>query len=80
MIVTLGNIDYHFLFLVCRLRKGGSDMDFKVVADWKLAVALGSTAVAVIFALKLDPAAVKEVSTYAVDACKAYAIARSGNC
>ena len=54
-------------------------MDFKVIVDWKLVVALGGTAVAVIFALKLDTAAVKEVSTYAVDACKEYALVRSGN-
>lgn len=53
-------------------------MDFKVVVDWKLVVALGGTAVAVIFAVKLDPAAVKEVSTHAVDACKEYALVRSG--
>ena len=54
-------------------------MDFKVVIDWKLVVAFGSTVVAVIFALRLDPAAVKEVSTHAVDACKEYALVRSGN-
>ena len=54
-------------------------MDFKVVIDWRLVVALGGTAVAVIFALKLDPTAVKEVSTHAVDACKEYALVRSGN-
>lgn len=54
-------------------------MDFKVVADWKLAVALVGTVVAVIFALKLDPAAVKEVSTHAVNACKEYALVRFGN-
>lgn len=51
-------------------------MDFRVVVDWKLVVALGGTAVAVIFALNLDPDAVKEVSIRAVDACKEYAIAR----
>lgn len=54
-------------------------MDFKVIVDWKLVVALGGTAVAVIFALKLDAAAAKEVSTYAVDACKEYALVQSGN-
>lgn len=54
-------------------------MDFRVIVDWKLVVALGGTAVAVIFAMNLDPAAVKEVSIHTVDACKEYAIARSGN-
>lgn len=55
-------------------------MDFKVVIDWKLVVALGGTAVAVIFAMKLDAAAVKEVSTHAVDAYKEYAIAKFSKC
>lgn len=50
-------------------------MDFKVVCDWKLAVALGGSAVAIISFVKLDPAAVKEVVNHAVDAFKEYAIA-----
>ena len=54
-------------------------MDFKVVLDWKLVFALGGTAVAVIFALKLDAAAVKEVSIHAIDACEEYALVQSGN-
>lgn len=55
-------------------------MDFNVVVDWKLVVALGGTAIAIIFALKIDPVAAKEVLTYAVDACKEYALVRPDNC
>ena len=54
-------------------------MDFKVILDWKLMVALGGTVVGIMFACKLDSAAVKEVSIHAVDACKEYALVRSGN-
>lgn len=76
----MGNVGYHFIFLWRRPQKGGSGMNFKVVIDWKLVVALGGAVVAVIFAKKLDSAAAKEVSTYAVDACKEYALARFGIC
>lgn len=52
-------------------------MDLSVTIDWKFAVALGTTAVGIIFAIKLDSSAVERVSTYAVDACKQYAIVRN---
>ena len=46
-----------------------------VTIDWKFVVALGTAAVGVIFAVKMDGAAAERVSTHAVDACKEYAIA-----
>lgn len=69
-----------FLFLRRRLRKGGSAMDFKVVIDWKLVVALGGVAVSVIFAVKMDSTAVKEVSLHTVDAFKEYALISNNRC
>ena len=54
-------------------------MDLKVVIDWKFVVALGGSALAIIFATKLDCKSVKEVSTYAVDAYKDYAIYKLNN-
>ena len=50
-------------------------MDFKVVVDWKFVVALGGAVTGLIFAVKLDPAGVKEVSIHAVDAFKRVALA-----
>ena len=50
-------------------------MSFVVTIDWKFVVALGTAAVGVIFAVKMDGAAAERVSTHAVDACKEYAIA-----
>lgn len=55
-------------------------MDFRVICDWKLAVALGGIAVGLIFAIKMDPAAVKEVSLHAVDALKEYALISNNRC
>lgn len=49
-------------------------MDFKVVVDWKFVVALGGAVAGVIFAVKLDPSGVKEVSVHAVDAFKKCAL------
>lgn len=43
-------------------------MDVKVIFDHKVVLALGVTAVGIIFASKLDPAAVKEVSIRAIGA------------
>ena len=48
-------------------------MNFNVTIDWKFVVALGTAAVGVIFAVKMDGAAAERVSTH--DACKEYAIA-----
>ena len=50
-------------------------MNVNVTIDWKFVVALGVTAVGVIFAAKMESAAVERVSTYAVDACKGLALA-----
>ena len=49
-----------------------------VVIDWKFVIALGAVAVGVIFAVKMDADAAKEVSIHAVDTAKEYAIAQSG--
>ena len=54
-------------------------MDVKVVLDWKSFLALGGSAVAVIFALKLDADAAERVSTHAVDAGKELAVASNSN-
>lgn len=62
------------------LRKGGSAMNLTVTIDWKFIVALGTTAVGIIFAIKMDASAAERVSTHAVDAYKEYAIAGNGNC
>ena len=50
-------------------------MNLFVTIDWKFVVALGTAAVGVIFAVKMDGAAAERVSTHVVDACKEYAIA-----
>lgn len=55
-------------------------MDFKVIVDWKLVVALGGVAVSVIFAVKLDSTAVKEVSLHTDDAFKEYALISNNRC
>ena len=49
-----------------------------VVVDWKFVVALGAVVVGVVFAVKMDADAAKEVSIHAVDTAKEYAIAKSG--
>lgn len=67
-----------FLILGVNLQKGGSSMESMVIIDWKFVVALGAVAVGVIFAVKMDASAAKEVSIHAVDAAKEYAIAKSG--
>ena len=48
--------------------------------DWKVIVALGTTAVNVIFALKMDGETVEHVSIHAIDAIKDCAIAFVSNC
>lgn len=50
-------------------------MNLNVTIDWKFVVALGTAAVGVIFAVKMDGAAAERVSIHAVDACKELAIA-----
>ena len=56
-------------------REGGSAMNLNVTIDWKLVVALGTTAAAIIFAVKMTDEAAERVSIHAIDACKEYAIA-----
>ena len=48
-----------------------------VVIDWKFVIALGAVTVGVIFAVKMNADAAKEVSIHAVDTAKEYAIAQS---
>lgn len=50
-------------------------MDVKGIFDHKVVFALGVTVVGIIFASKLDSAAVKEVSIRTIDADKAFAFA-----
>ena len=48
-------------------------MNLTIAFDWRVAVALGATAVAILLVNKLDEAAAKEVSTALADACKEFA-------
>lgn len=48
-------------------------MDIKVNIDHKVVLAIGASVVGVIFAIKLDPTAVKEVSIGAIGAAEAFA-------
>lgn len=50
-------------------------MNLNVTIDWKFVVALGTAAVGVIFAVKMDGTAAERVSIHAIDACKELAIA-----
>ncbi len=45
-------------------------MDVKVIIDYKVVLALGVIAVGTIFALRMEPDAIKEVSIYAVGAAR----------
>ena len=55
-------------------------MDVKVIIDYKVVLALGVIAVGTIFALRMEPDAIKEVSIYAVDAARNCAIAGGSVC
>ncbi len=55
-------------------------MNFEVIFDWKSIVAIGGVTVAVIFAIKLDPTSLKEVSIHAIDSYKEYSATRIGEC
>ena len=48
--------------------------------DWKFVVALGTSVVGIIFAIKMDEAAAERVSTNVVNACREFAIAEQCNC
>ena len=54
--------------------------NLSVTIDWKLVVALGASAVGIIFAVKMDDYAAERVSTQMVNACKEFAIAEQCNC
>lgn len=43
-------------------------MNLTVLIDWKFVVALGATAVGIIFAMKIDESAVERVSIHAIEA------------
>lgn len=73
----LGNIDYPFIIFERKLRKGGSSMKTAIVIDWKFVVALGAVAIGTIFATKMDPEAIKEVSIHAIDTAKELKLANS---
>lgn len=47
--------------------------------DWKAFAALGASAVAIIFAVKIDAFSAERVSTCMVDACRDYAITMNSN-
>lgn len=55
-------------------------MDVKVIIDYKVVLALGVIAVGTIFALRMNPDAIKEVSIYAVGAARNLAIASDSAC
>lgn len=55
-------------------------MDIKVIIDYKVVLALGVVAVGTIFALRMDVAAIKDVSIHAVDAVKELAVGVDSNC
>lgn len=50
-------------------------MNSTITIDWKFIAALGASATAIIFAIKMDSEAVENVSTHIADACRDYAIA-----
>ena len=50
-------------------------MNFTVTIDWKLVVALGATAVGLVFASTMESSAAERVSIHVVDAVKEYVMA-----
>lgn len=55
-------------------------MNFLATVDWKFVAAFGTTAVGIIFAIKMEYVAVERVPTHVADACKEYTVAGNGNC
>ena len=55
-------------------------MTFVVNIDWKFVVALGTAAVGVVFAVKMDASAAERVSIHAIDAGKEYAVTVNSKC
>lgn len=55
-------------------------MDVKVIIDYRVVLALGVVAVGTIFALRMEPDAIKELSIHAVGAARNLAIANDSSC
>ena len=55
-------------------------MDVKAVVDYKVVLALGVIAIGTIFALRMEPDAIKEVSIYAIGISSNRAIASGSGC
>lgn len=55
-------------------------MDVKVIIDYKVVLALGVIAVGTIFALRMEPGAIKEVSIYAIGTARNRAMASGSVC
>ena len=55
-------------------------MDVKMVIDYRIVLAVGASVAGIIFAIKLDPVAVKEISHYTINAVKEYAVDPKGIC
>ncbi len=55
-------------------------MNSTITIDWKFIAALGASATAIIFTLKMDSEGVENVSTHIADACRDYAIASNEGC
>ncbi|MER2148707.1 MAG: hypothetical protein ABS987_06075 [Ruminococcus sp.] len=55
-------------------------MSFVVTIDWKFVVALGTAAVGVIFAVKMDASKAEQISIRAIDICKEVTTASKGSC
>ncbi|UYI84049.1 MAG: hypothetical protein OGM61_09315 [Clostridiales bacterium] len=55
-------------------------MDVKAVVDYKVVLALGVIAIGTIFALRMEPDAIKEVSIYAIGISRNRAIASGSGC
>lgn len=53
-------------------------MDVTLVFDWKVAAALGATAVAILLVEKMDSSAAGSVSTILADACRELAARKAG--
>lgn len=54
-------------------------MNFVVTLDWKFVVALGTSVVGVILAVKMESDAAERVSIHAVDAGKEFLVAKNSN-
>ena len=53
MMMTHGNIAYPYFNPECKLQKGGSAMEQKVLFDWKSCVAIGATIIGVILVARM---------------------------